>query len=169
MHRLVGPCARPSAPGNDVHLRQIFDRRARPGQPDHCATSETAQPGQEVRLRPVVGNVAIPSLYLYTYDTPRTIPFCTVSVNVQTFFHVFAGVLGLTKPVPPPKPAKSPQNVNNNNYQQPSAGPPPYRMPPYPLYNESTPLPGSSNKIHTHSSKFPVSHRQYVMFFFVFK
>ncbi|XP_060840119.1 uncharacterized protein LOC132921236 isoform X1 [Rhopalosiphum padi] len=59
-------------------------------------------------------------------------------------------VTGLTKPVPPPKPAKSPQN-----YQQ-APGPPPYRMPPYPLYNESTPLPGSSNKIHTHSSKFPI-------------
>ncbi|VVC26396.1 Hypothetical protein CINCED_3A025806 [Cinara cedri] len=29
-------------------------------------------------------------------------------------------------------------------------------MPPYPLYNESTPLPGTSNKIHTHSSKFPI-------------
>ncbi|XP_050431704.1 uncharacterized protein LOC126840173 isoform X3 [Adelges cooleyi] len=29
-------------------------------------------------------------------------------------------------------------------------------MPPYPLYNEPSPLPGSSNKIHTHSSKFPI-------------
>ncbi|XP_050539002.1 uncharacterized protein LOC126904235 isoform X2 [Daktulosphaira vitifoliae] len=29
-------------------------------------------------------------------------------------------------------------------------------MPPYPLYNEPSPLPGSSNKIHTHSNKFPI-------------
>lgn len=71
---------------------------------------------------------------------------------------MFTGVTGLTKPVPPPKPAKSPQN-----YQQ-TPGPPPYRMPPYPLYNESTPLPGSSNKIHTHSSKFPVSQTIYLNF-----
>lgn len=82
---------------------------------------------------------------------------------------VFAGVTGLTKPVPPPKPAKSPQNHHQQQLQQQqqqTPGPPPYRMPPYPLYNESTPLPGTSNKIHTHSSKFPVSRTQYVFFYF---
>lgn len=90
---------------------------------------------------------------------------CYKSKTVQ----LFAGVVGLTKPVPPPKPAKSPQN-----YQQTPTGPPPYRMPPYPLYNESTPLPGTSNKIHTHSSKFPVSRytillfKLHFFFFFLF-
>lgn len=80
-------------------------------------------------------------------------------INVYLYCKcVFTGVTGLTKPVPPPKPAKSPQN-----YQQ-APGPPPYRMPPYPLYNESTPLPGTSNKIHTHSSKFPVSQTIYLNF-----
>lgn len=128
-----------------------------------CANSSAARPGpgrttvrQVKRLSRDRKSVSDPSLetlpyppcihniiYKYTYKR------CT-----QKFiwnYNVFTGVIGLTKPVPPPKPAKSPQN-----YQQ-TPGPPPYRMPPYPLYNESTPLPGSSNKIHTHSSKFPVS------------
>ena len=39
--------------------------------------------------------------------------------------------------------------------------PPPYRMPPQPLYSEPASIPGSVTptiqQIHTHSNKFPVS------------
>ncbi|KAK9754864.1 hypothetical protein QE152_g914 [Popillia japonica] len=74
---------------------------------------------------------------------------------------------GPYKPVPPPKPL--PQQPPS----QPASclTPPPYRMPPYPLYNEpsipgataghETPVAASSSNtpqnLQTHSSKFPVS------------
>ncbi|XP_054260522.1 uncharacterized protein LOC128985166 [Macrosteles quadrilineatus] len=58
---------------------------------------------------------------------------------------------GPYKPVPPPKPLTA----------GPAASPPPYRMPPYPLYSEPS-IPGSAggdpthSNLHTHSSKFPI-------------
>lgn len=77
------------------------------------------------------------------------------------FFAVEAEGYGPYKPVPPPKPLP-----------QQSSGcftPPPYRMPPYPLYNEPN-IPGAAGLdsptatsspnpqgLQTHSSKFPVS------------
>jgi hypothetical protein len=66
---------------------------------------------------------------------------------------------GAYKPVPPPKPLSS--CITTTCYS-----PPPYRMPPYPLYGE-TAIPGTAaseppaasntSGLHTHSSKFPVS------------
>jgi len=66
---------------------------------------------------------------------------------------------GAYKPVPPPKPSSS--CVSTTCYP-----PPPYRMPPFPLYGE-TAIPGAAaaeppaasnaSGLHTHSSKFPVS------------
>lgn len=74
---------------------------------------------------------------------------------------------GPYKPVPPPKPL--PQQPIQSQ-QQGCLTPPPYRMPPYPLYNEpsipgatglDTPVaaasPATQQGLHTHSSKFPVS------------
>lgn len=130
-----------------------------------CANSSAVRPGparttvrQVKRLSRDRKSVSDPSLETLPYP-PCNMIFRLLGENrvyhsSHALYNMFvsAGVLGLTKPVPPPKPAKSPQN-----HQPPTSGPPPYRMPPYPLYNESTPLPGSSNKIHTHSSKFPVS------------
>ncbi|PSN35233.1 hypothetical protein C0J52_15516 [Blattella germanica] len=60
---------------------------------------------------------------------------------------------GAYKPVPPPKPLSSAA----------CHSPPPYRMPPYPLYGE-TAIPGATAQeaaastagLHTHSSKFPI-------------
>lgn len=65
------------------------------------------------------------------------------------------------KPVPPPKPLPA-----EGCYSPP----PPYRMPPYPLYGETVAIPGSApeaamptpSALHTHSSKFPVSHVYYL-------
>lgn len=71
---------------------------------------------------------------------------------------------GPYKPVPPPK-----QGASRFPQQQDSFTPPPYRMPPYPLYNE-TPIPGAAGvdqplatsspatqqEFQTHSSKFPI-------------
>ncbi|KAF5294989.1 hypothetical protein FQA39_LY13299 [Lamprigera yunnana] len=66
---------------------------------------------------------------------------------------------GPYKPVPPPKPL--PQQASS------TTSPPPYRMPPYPLFNEPN-IPGatgldnssvnisSSQGLQTHSSKFPI-------------
>ncbi|XP_046687386.1 uncharacterized protein LOC124373021, partial [Homalodisca vitripennis] len=64
---------------------------------------------------------------------------------------------GPYKPVPPPKPLTAAPACHS---------PPPYRMPPYPLYSEPT-LPGTAgaepphSNLHTHSSKFPVSSRNF--------
>ncbi|XP_015834407.1 uncharacterized protein LOC100141693 isoform X2 [Tribolium castaneum] len=66
---------------------------------------------------------------------------------------------GPYKPVPPPKPL--PQQPISS--QQGCLTPPPYRMPPYPLYNEPS-IPGATGLdtspatqgLHTHSSKFPI-------------
>ncbi|XP_068085699.1 hornerin [Anabrus simplex] len=66
---------------------------------------------------------------------------------------------GPYKPVPPPKPCSAPSGGG-------CYSPPPYRMPPYPLYGE-TAIPGSAGPeqssvgsatagLHTHSSKFPI-------------
>ncbi|XP_049825449.1 uncharacterized protein LOC109595245 isoform X3 [Aethina tumida] len=80
---------------------------------------------------------------------------------------------GPYKPVPPPKPLpqQPTQNQQQQQQQQPiSLTPPPYRMPPYPLYNEpsipgaaaglETPIaassPATTQGLHTHSSKFPI-------------
>ncbi|KAJ3631915.1 hypothetical protein MTP99_013016 [Tenebrio molitor] len=73
---------------------------------------------------------------------------------------------GPYKPVPPPKPL--PQQPIQSQ-QQGCLTPPPYRMPPYPLYNEpsipgatglDTPVaaasPATQQGLHTHSSKFPI-------------
>ncbi|XP_045479836.1 uncharacterized protein LOC123684578 isoform X2 [Harmonia axyridis] len=73
---------------------------------------------------------------------------------------------GPYKPVPPPKPL--PQ-LPSGSQQSGSSTPPPYRMPPYPLYNEatipgaagndgqlSTPHSNSQQGLQTHSSKFPI-------------
>lgn len=87
---------------------------------------------------------------------------------------------GPYKPVPPPKPLPQQPNNSKNSNQQPqttgngsSLTPPPYRMPPYPLYSEPTPnIPGAAagldsqpvatsspqiqQGLQTHSSKFPI-------------
>lgn len=106
---------------------------------------------------------------------------------------------GPYKPVPPPKPVAGNSNSSSSitpssiSNQQPvaisgtyvSSGsftPPPYRMPPYPLYGEQPAIPGSAatptqistgldgqaptaastpHGLHTHSSKFPVSLHQF--------
>ncbi|XP_056648419.1 uncharacterized protein LOC130452915 isoform X1 [Diorhabda sublineata] len=74
---------------------------------------------------------------------------------------------GPYKPVPPPKPLSQQSSIA----QEESSGviPPPYRMPPYPLYNEpsipgatvldqpiATSSPVTPQGLHTHSSKFPI-------------
>ncbi|CAG9864383.1 unnamed protein product [Phyllotreta striolata] len=79
------------------------------------------------------------------------------------------------KPVPPPKPLVHQQDVQHQRRQTHQGGgadetPPPYRMPPYPLYNEPN-IPGAAaildppvaasspvnaHGLHTHSSKFPI-------------
>ncbi|KAL3266367.1 hypothetical protein HHI36_010543 [Cryptolaemus montrouzieri] len=72
---------------------------------------------------------------------------------------------GPYKPVPPPKPL--PQQSSGSN-QPGTFTPPPYRMPPYPLYNETT-IPGAAGSegqlnphtnsqqgLQTHSNKFPI-------------
>lgn len=79
---------------------------------------------------------------------------------------------GPYKPVPPPKPVVQQQiPQSQQELQQPGHHtPPPYRMPPYPLYNEpimpgaagleqplATSSPATPQGLHTHSSKFPVS------------
>ncbi|KDR10617.1 hypothetical protein L798_15145 [Zootermopsis nevadensis] len=65
---------------------------------------------------------------------------------------------GVYKPVPPPKPLSS--CVSTTCYS-----PPPYRMPPFPLYGETVipgaaasepPATSSTSGLHTHSSKFPI-------------
>ncbi|XP_063923401.1 uncharacterized protein LOC135137628 isoform X3 [Zophobas morio] len=84
---------------------------------------------------------------------------------VKTSAFVEVEGYGPYKPVPPPKPL--PQQPTQS--QQGCLTPPPYRMPPYPLYNEpsipgatglDTPVPTSSpaaqQGLHTHSSKFPI-------------
>lgn len=75
---------------------------------------------------------------------------------------------GPYKPVPPPKPLSQQQQQQNSS----CLTPPPYRMPPYPLYNEpsasipgaagldapiATSSPAAPQNLQTHSSKFPVS------------
>ncbi|XP_017787020.1 PREDICTED: uncharacterized protein LOC108569828 isoform X2 [Nicrophorus vespilloides] len=80
---------------------------------------------------------------------------------------------GPYKPVPPPKPLPQHQ-LQQQQLQQPSGSsgritPPPYRMPPYPLYNEPsipgaaghevpivTSSPSNPQNLQTHSSKFPI-------------
>ncbi|CAH0560025.1 unnamed protein product [Brassicogethes aeneus] len=76
---------------------------------------------------------------------------------------------GPYKPVPPPKPLPQ-QQGQSAAPQQVSLTPPPYRMPPYPLYNEpsipgaaagleapiSSSSPATPQGLHTHSSKFPI-------------
>lgn len=114
--------------------------------------------------------------------------FFSFSVEVEGY--------GPYKPVPPPKPvAGNSGNNTNGGIITPSVGnqqsaalsnqyvssgsftPPPYRMPPYPLYGEQPAIPGSAatptqltagldgqaptaastpHGLHTHSSKFPV-------------
>lgn len=70
---------------------------------------------------------------------------CIVAAEVEGY--------GPYKPVPPPKPLSAAPSCHS---------PPPYRMPPYPLYSEPS-IPGAAgiepphNNLHTHSSKFPVS------------
>lgn len=94
--------------------------------------------------------------FVYLYDTNITLYFVTAEVEGY----------GPYKPVPPPKPLPAPV----------CHSPPPYRMPPYPLYSEPT-IPGAatgieapntphSNNLHTHSSKFPVSRKLNFVFFF---
>lgn len=78
---------------------------------------------------------------------------------------------GPYKPVPPPKPiAQQQTSQSQQDTQQPGRlTPPPYRMPPYPLYSEpnmpgaagldqplATSSPATPQGLHTHSSKFPV-------------
>lgn len=95
---------------------------------------------------------------------------------------------GPYKPVPPPKPLASGQQQQQTLGQvqqlpgSTNAGcftPPPYRMPPYPLYNEPS-IPGAASShgpldtqtptatstpqgLHTHSSKFPVSIKWFII------
>lgn len=89
-------------------------------------------------------------------------------INIECFILVEVEGYGPYKPVPPPKPLQQ----QNAAAQSPgSFTPPPYRMPPYPLYNEPS-IPGAAagmepqpppsatstpQGLHTHSSKFPVS------------
>lgn len=77
---------------------------------------------------------------------------------------------GPYKPVPPPKPLPQ-QALQSQELQQLDCfTPPPYRMPPYPLFNEpnipgaagldhpiASSSPATPQGLHTHSSKFPVS------------
>ncbi|CAH1098615.1 unnamed protein product [Psylliodes chrysocephalus] len=76
---------------------------------------------------------------------------------------------GPYKPVPPPKPLTQQPGQVQETRQSSGATPPPYRMPPYPLYNEpsipgaavleppiATSSPVTSQGLHTHSSKFPI-------------
>lgn len=108
--------------------------------------------------------------------TVQTNNLVFVIVKTFAFFSVEVEGYGPYKPVPPPKPL-----LQQTQQQQQLVGrltPPPYRMPPYPLYNEpnipgaagldstnnniTSPLAtsspsGGSQGLQTHSSKFPVS------------
>ncbi|KAJ9589648.1 hypothetical protein L9F63_017137 [Diploptera punctata] len=87
-----------------------------------------------------------------TSESPCDVKINLDSNNTQTTAEVDG--YGAYKPVPPPKPLSSGA----------CHSPPPYRMPPYPLYGE-TAIPGaaaasdtaaSTAGLHTHSSKFPI-------------
>ncbi|KAG5893904.1 hypothetical protein JTB14_014513 [Gonioctena quinquepunctata] len=87
---------------------------------------------------------------------------------VKTSAFVEVEGYGPYKPVPPPKP-HSQQPILQEVQQPGLVTPPPYRMPPYPLYNEPS-IPGATvldhpiaasspatpQGLHTHSSKFPI-------------
>lgn len=113
----------------------------------------------------------------------KSFTYMSLSVLIYYFVSVEVEGYGPYKPVPPPKPL--PQQT-----QQQFGGcltPPPYRMPPYPLYNEpnipgtagldsstsnnnnvTSPLAtsspsGGSQGLQTHSSKFPVSVKKFIL------
>lgn len=95
---------------------------------------------------------------------------CTNQFLICSLLSVEVEGYGPYKPVPPPKPLPQ-QALQSQELQQLDCfTPPPYRMPPYPLFNEpnipgaagldhpiASSSPATPQGLHTHSSKFPVS------------
>ncbi|XP_018573770.1 uncharacterized protein LOC108912850 isoform X3 [Anoplophora glabripennis] len=106
------------------------------------------------------------------YDAPPLPPRSAVifsSMSSAPKIQVEVEGYGPYKPVPPPKPLPQ-QALQSQELQQLDCfTPPPYRMPPYPLFNEpnipgaagldhpiASSSPATPQGLHTHSSKFPI-------------
>lgn len=107
-------------------------------------------------------------LSIYVIVTAICNSVCILILSFINFFLVEVEGYGPYKPVPPPKPL--PQQPTPPQPQPRGCfTPPPYKMPPYPIYNEPS-IPGatglesatstcsltSPQSLRTHSSKFPV-------------